>query len=116
MEHMIIFCARGGGEFLIGLIFIAIVALISLIAGANNQKWVVVRNGLPYCPNCNRQVSLKAARPCCRACGFDLTKPPASVQAAREKAEKEARAATQLAEEAARKERVKKEREREELA
>jgi hypothetical protein len=53
--------------FVLGLVFLAVVVIIALISAENNQKYWVIRNGLPFCPNCNRQVSLKAARPFCRA-------------------------------------------------
>jgi len=58
--------------FIIGLIAV----IIGAIGSANKAQNAVWRNGLPYCPNCNRQISLKTARPYCRACGYHLTQAP----------------------------------------
>jgi hypothetical protein len=62
------------------LILVAVVILVLVVlafSGAFNPKTksVVWRGGLPHCPKCGQQVSLRAARPICRACGHDLTAP-----------------------------------------
>lgn len=49
---------------------LAIAGLILLIYNANTHVSVVMRNGLPHCPACNRQVSLR--RDTCRACGYQI--------------------------------------------
>ena len=56
-----------GAEVLIGIVFIVIVAII-VMAEASARYDLNVRNGLPYCPQCNRQVSYR--RDYCRACGY----------------------------------------------
>ena len=70
MTMAMILAARGqasGTEFVIGLIFILVVVLIAVVMGALAHYDVVIKNGLPYCPRCNRQVTYR--RDYCRACG-----------------------------------------------
>ncbi len=67
------------------LIAIVVAVLMLALSGAfkPKTKLVVLRRGLPHCPNCGQQVSLKAARSRCRACGHDLTAPDANRSAGR---------------------------------
>jgi hypothetical protein len=69
------------------LTLIAAVAAVFMLALSGafepKTKLVVLRRGLPHCPRCGQQVSLKAARPRCRACGHDLTAPKAKKSAGR---------------------------------
>ena len=69
------------------LTLIAAVAAVFMLALSGafepNTKLVVLRRGLPHCPRCGQQVSLKAARPRCRACGHDLTAPKTKKSAGR---------------------------------
>jgi hypothetical protein len=69
--------AASGGEAVLGVVFIVIVAVIAIAAGVQKSKYVVWKGGVPCCPNCGRQISLKLARPNCRACGHNLMSPPA---------------------------------------
>lgn len=46
-------------------------AVIAALAAEYPKVNVVTKNGLPHCPFCGRQVSLR--RNWCRACGADLT-------------------------------------------
>src|SRR5689334_18571453 len=55
------------GEVAFGVVFVAVCLIVCLIYNAGSTWHVNVRNGLPYCPNCNRQVSYR--RDYCRACG-----------------------------------------------
>jgi hypothetical protein len=66
-----ILAARGqtsGAEFVIGLVVILVVFLVGILAQASAHYDVLVKNGLPYSPRCNRQVSYR--REYCRACGY----------------------------------------------
>jgi hypothetical protein len=56
---------------LIGLVVIALIGAVS-----NTTTHVVIKRGLPHCPDCGRQVSPR--RTWCRACVRDLTKDPAT--------------------------------------
>ena len=65
-----LFAAHGyasGTEMLFCLAFVVAIIIIAAIIGAGTRCEVIVRNGLPYCPNCNRQVTYR--RDHCRACG-----------------------------------------------
>jgi hypothetical protein len=98
----------GAGAVLGAVISIValVVAIISAMNKSANADW---RNGLPYCPRCHRQISLKSSRPYCRSCGYNLVQSPH-----RPDPKPVLRSnAVLLAEEAARKQRVK---EQEELA
>jgi hypothetical protein len=67
-----------GVQLVVGLL--TILALIwGLVEASRKQQNVNWRNGLPYCPRCNRQVSLKMSRPYCRSCGYNLVQPPQRV-------------------------------------
>lgn len=60
------------------LVLLLIPALIGLAVYIcmlidESKLHVVFRDGLPFCPRCNRQVSLR--RQVCRACGLDLRTP-----------------------------------------
>jgi hypothetical protein len=57
-----------GAEFVIGLVVILVVFLVGILAQASAHYDVLVKNGLPYCPRCNRPVSYR--REYCRACGY----------------------------------------------
>jgi RNA polymerase subunit RPABC4/transcription elongation factor Spt4 len=57
-----------GAEFVIGLVVILVVFLVGILAQASAHYDVFVKNGLPYCSRCNRQVSYR--REYCRACGY----------------------------------------------
>lgn len=53
------------------LVVICVIAsIVMLIRESTATYRVVIRNGLPYCPRCNRQVSYR--RDVCRACGYAL--------------------------------------------
>src|SRR5262245_35617262 len=68
-----ILAARGqtsGAEIVIGIIFILVIAVTSIIVGANTRFDVRIRNGLPHCPRCNRQVTFRRDR--CRSCGYQF--------------------------------------------
>src|SRR5262249_34033032 len=69
--------ADSGGEAVLGIVFIVIVAVLAIAAGVQKSKYVVWKGGVPCCPNCGRQISLKLARPSCRPCGHNLMSPPA---------------------------------------
>jgi hypothetical protein len=71
MTMAMILAARGqasGAEIVIGLVIILVVALIAIVMGASAHYDVLIKNGLPYCPRCNRQVTYR--RDHCRACGY----------------------------------------------
>lgn len=55
-------------EMGLGLIFIIIVVVVASIQGASKRHDVVVRNNVPRCPKCNRQVSYR--REYRRSCGY----------------------------------------------
>jgi hypothetical protein len=59
-----------GAEFIIGLVFLLVVVLVSVAVGASAKYDVVIRNGLPYCPRCNRQVTYRRGE--CRSCGYQF--------------------------------------------
>ena len=62
--------------FILVSVFILVLAVLaSSGAFKPKTKLVVWRGGLPHCPKCGQQVSLKAARPRCRACGHNLMAP-----------------------------------------
>jgi hypothetical protein len=68
---------RGDGAGAVFTAILAIVgAIITFIAAMNKSQNAVWRNGLPYCPNCRRQISLKSSRPHCRSCGYNLVQSP----------------------------------------
>jgi hypothetical protein len=69
--------ANSGGEAILGLVFTIIIAVLYIAAGVRKSKNVVWKGGVPCCPNCGRQISLKLARPNCRSCGHNLMSPPA---------------------------------------
>jgi hypothetical protein len=50
-------------------------AILVAIEGMNKAQNADWRNGLPYCPACGRQISLKSSRPYCRSCGHNLVQP-----------------------------------------
>lgn len=64
-------------EQAVGLLLIAVIVVITLVAGAIRSATtafdVNYKNGVPYCPRCNRQVSYR--RDYCRACGYKLYQP-----------------------------------------
>jgi hypothetical protein len=71
MAIVLIFAAHGeaiGAEFVFGLVFPLIVAAVSVVVRAFTHFDVVIRNGWPYCPHCNRQVTYR--RKFCRSCGY----------------------------------------------
>lgn len=76
----LVFAADGGGGDWAGAVFVAIlsiiVAIMVFIAEMNKAKNAVWRSGLPYCPNCHRQISLKSSRPRCRSCDYNLVQSP----------------------------------------
>jgi hypothetical protein len=52
---------------------LALVAFVfALVAAFNKSQNAVWKNGLPYCPKCGRQISLKTSRTHCRSCGYNL--------------------------------------------
>lgn len=57
-----------GTESVIGLVFLLVLFLVGILVQASAHYDVLVKNGLPYCPRCNRQVSYR--RENCRACGY----------------------------------------------
>ncbi|MDG3002574.1 hypothetical protein [Paludisphaera mucosa] len=74
MVDFILFAARhkqdpSGIEAVLTLLGIAVVLLIYLF---QPSKQFIRKNGVPCCPQCGRQISLKASRPNCRACGASL--------------------------------------------
>ena len=79
MLTLIVFASRAStadpGAAAFAIIAMVVVAFLLALSGAfkPKTKLVVWRGGLPHCPKCGQQVSLKAARPRCRACGHDLT-------------------------------------------
>ncbi|OJW21226.1 MAG: hypothetical protein BGO49_24755 [Planctomycetales bacterium 71-10] len=64
--------ARGNSpeEIIALIVFLAIAGLILLLYNFNTHVSVVIKNGLPHCPLCGRQVSLR--RDNCRACGYQI--------------------------------------------
>ncbi len=75
--------ADDAAGFVIVFILVSVVILVLAVLASSGAfkpktKLVVWRGGLPHCPKCGQQVSLKAARPRCRACGHDLTAPDAN--------------------------------------
>ncbi len=72
--------AGDDGAVVIAFILVSVVILVLVVLASSGAftpktKLVVWRGGLPHCPKCGQQVSLRAARPICRACGHDLTAP-----------------------------------------
>jgi rRNA maturation endonuclease Nob1 len=60
--------------FTLCLVLVAlVVAVIAAINKSQNVNW---KNGVPYCPGCNRQVSLKNSQSYCRSCGYNLVQSP----------------------------------------
>ncbi len=72
---MVILFARGGQaspeEQLACLVLILVVSVITIAIGACSKTNVVLKNGVPYCPACGRQV--RARRGYCRSCGHKFT-------------------------------------------
>ncbi len=73
MLSVLIFAKQGdSADVALAFIFLAATVVISLIAaairGPASYNLIVSKNGLPYCPRCNRQVSYR--RDYCRACGY----------------------------------------------
>jgi hypothetical protein len=70
----ILFAARhhashdDGAGAILGLIVIVVVLVIFAFRAATARYDLIQRDGLPFCPRCNRQVSLR--REYCRACGY----------------------------------------------
>src|SRR4051794_19046368 len=98
---MLIFAAKADpGEVMFALAFVAILCVIAAAVGASARWDVVVRNGLPYCPGCNRQVSYR--RDYCRACGrkIKVYSAPPDPGEPRRRALEELERATRAAEEA----------------
>ena len=58
-----------GAEAVIALVGIAIALIIFLL---QPTKEFIEKNGIPCCPKCGCQISLKASRPNCRSCGANL--------------------------------------------
>lgn len=58
-----------GIEAIIGLIAGVVVIFVALLSRTKEFVW---KGGVPCCPQCGRQVSLKASRPNCRSCGANL--------------------------------------------
>lgn len=76
---ILLFAAKGGGDplfFFIAAPILILVALIAMMREANATYVVTIKRGLPYCTNCNRQVSYR--RDYCRGCGqrFKFYGPP----------------------------------------
>jgi DNA-directed RNA polymerase subunit M/transcription elongation factor TFIIS len=78
LGYFILFAAHHGqGPEAVLSFVIGVVALIfTIIAAINKSQNAVWKNGVPYCPKCNRQISLKSSRPHCRSCGYNLTQSP----------------------------------------
>lgn len=72
LTTVLIFAKQGdAADVALGTIFLAVVVVVGLIAAALRGPAhydLVIKNGLPYCPRCNRQVSYR--RNYCRACGY----------------------------------------------
>jgi hypothetical protein len=70
----ILFAARhhtshdDGAGVILGLIVVVVLFVVFVMRIATAQYDLIQRNGLPYCPRWNRQVSLR--REFCRACGY----------------------------------------------
>jgi hypothetical protein len=80
-----------GEEVVFTVIFVAIVSFIAILSRLREGSArydLLIRNGLPYCPHCNRQVSYR--RDYCRACGHHFKtygpSPSELASAARERA------------------------------
>jgi hypothetical protein len=69
--------ADSGGEAVIGLILTIVISVIYAIAAIRKSDNAVWKGGIPYCPSCGRQISLKFSRSHCRSCGYNLVGPPA---------------------------------------
>jgi hypothetical protein len=80
---------------LVVVVMLVIAVLASSGAFKPRVKLVVWRDGLPHCPKCGRQVSLKAARPNCRSCGHDLEEDDDPASSARSFAPAHSGSATQ---------------------
>jgi hypothetical protein len=59
------------------VVLTVIAGIIAIVASLNKSANANWKNGVPYCPGCNRQISMKASRTHCRSCGYNLVKPPA---------------------------------------
>src|SRR5262245_20334820 len=57
-----------GTGAILGLIVVMVLFVVFMFRAATARYNLIQRNGLPYCPRCNRQVSLR--REFCRACGY----------------------------------------------
>ena len=79
LSGLLVLAAHHGGDGA-GAVFAAILsivaAVIAIIGAMNKSQNTVWRNGLPYCPNCHRQISLKSSRSYCRSCGYNLVQSP----------------------------------------
>ncbi len=70
----ILFAARhhashdDGAGAILGLLVIVVLFIVFAFRASTARYDLIQRNGLPYCPRCNRQVSLR--REFCRACGY----------------------------------------------
>jgi hypothetical protein len=85
LSDVLIFAAKHqeSPELALFLLAVAIIiGVIAVIGSINKTKYAVWRNGLPYCPRCGIQVSLKASRTHCRSCGHNLTQPPTTLTSA----------------------------------
>jgi hypothetical protein len=74
MTLSVLLAARGGEAdpfvFFIGFLFCVVLFIAMLLLAAKEQQarlHVVSKSSVPYCPRCNRQVSLRRGE--CRSCG-----------------------------------------------
>lgn len=74
MIAYLVLAAKGGnsspGELVLGLFIVLLaMAIVVSVRGEANYD-VLTKNGAPYCPRCNRQVSSR--RDYCRCCGYQF--------------------------------------------
>jgi hypothetical protein len=65
LSEVLIFAAKHQETPRVALFFLAVAIIIGMIAvidSINKTKYAIWRNGLPYCPRCGMQISLKASR------------------------------------------------------
>jgi hypothetical protein len=71
IASVVLFAKRGQAspqEIAFSILFIVILLIVCLIYNAGAKIHVAMRGGVPYCPNCGRQVTFR--RDYCRACGY----------------------------------------------
>ncbi len=81
---MILLAARSEANPAVGAIMavVFLVVVVALVLRESTAQYHIVRKGsLPYCPRCNRQISMK--RDHCRACGYRFKTYGDSQQSAR---------------------------------